>query len=205
MIVIGLIGPIAAGKGLVADELGRLGAAVIRADDVSREVMVPGSPTLEAVLDEFGQEYRRPDGSLDRSRMARLIFTDPAARRRLERIVHPPMVRAIRDRLQGLRMSPAPPPAAVVEAANLIEMGARDLVDVLVRVTAPENIRLARLMARDGLDETQARWRMETHERMGLSEHPADIIIDNSGSVSELTEQVARLWTQLTHRNGRQK
>ncbi len=124
MIVIGVIGPIAAGKGLVASELARLGAAVIRADDISREVTAPGSPTLEAVLQEFGREYRRPDGSLDRGRMARLIFTDPAARRRLERIVHPPMVQAIRNRLRDLRQSSAPPPAAVVEAANLIEMGA---------------------------------------------------------------------------------
>jgi len=205
VIVIGVIGPIAAGKGLVASELARLGAAVIRADDVSREVTAPGSATLEAVLQEFGQEYRRRDGGLDRGRMARLIFTEPAARLRLERIMHPPMVQAIRNRLRDLRQSSAPPPAAVVEAANLIEMGARDLVDVLVRVTAPENVRLSRLMERDNLDETQARWRMKTHQELGLDNHPADIIIDNSGSISELREQVARLWTQLTHDNSRQK
>jgi len=74
-----------------------------------------------------------------------------------------------------------------------------------VRVTAPENVRLARLMERDGLDETEARWRMKTHEQLGLNDHPADIIIDNSGSISELREQVARLWTQLARRSRREK
>ena len=197
MIVIGIIGPIAAGKGLAARQLARLGAAVICADDISREVVAPGCATLASVIREFGEEYRRPDGCLDRARMARLVFRDPSARRRLERIVHPPMVAAIRSRLAALREGPEPPVAAVIEAANLFEMGARDLVEVVVRVSAPAQLRLVRLMARDDLTESEARDRLRTHDELALNEHAADVVINNNGSPTELREQVQRLWTQV--------
>ena len=197
MTVIGLIGPIAAGKGLVAEEFRRRGATIILADEVSRDVVAPGAPALDAVLREFGEEYRRPDGSLDRARMGELVFGDPSARARLERIVHPPMVEALRSRLRGLRESGSVP-VAVLEAANLIEMGARGLVDLVVRVDAPPEVRLERLIARDGLSAAEARARIRAQEQMDLGAHPADFVLNNDGSRTELREQVARLWTQIT-------
>ena len=198
MIVVGVIGPIAAGKGRVAEELARLGATVIRADDISRKVVAPGSPTLAAVLREFGDAYRLSDGSLDRARMARLIFRDSSARRRLERIVHPPMVQGIERRLAALREAAAPPAMVVVEAANLVEMGGRGLVDLIARVDAPPAARLARLMARDGLSEADALARMRTQDELKLGDHAADIVLKNDGAPTELRAQVERLWTQTT-------
>jgi dephospho-CoA kinase len=203
--VVGLIGPIAAGKGVAAEEFARQGAALIRADDVSREVVAPGSPTLQAVIREFGEQYRRPDGSLDRAALGKVVFADPAARRRLERIVHPPMVEAIRRRLAALREGSAPPAMAVVEAANLFEMGARSLVDLVVLVTAPAEVRLARLISRDGLTEAEARARLRTHDDLAIEDHPADFVLSNDASPAELRAQVQRLCTQIAAQGPPQK
>ncbi len=195
MIVIGVIGPIAAGKSVVIDELGRLGAATICADEVSRELLVPGSDLLERVITAFGELYRGEVGGLDRAKLGALVFADDGARRRLERIVHPAMVERIAERIAELRGEGAP--AVAVEAANLVEMGALPLVDVTVMVSAPEELRLQRLMARDGLSRDEAGRRMALHERLGIEQYPADCRIDAGGDESTTRREVQRLWREL--------
>jgi dephospho-CoA kinase len=193
MFVIGVIGPIAAGKSVVLDELARLGAATIRADEVSRELLSPGSYLLEEVIAEFGESFRE-DSGLDRAKLGSLIFADDQARRRLEQIVHPAMVRRIAEKLDRLRE--AGMPVAAVEAANLIEMGARPLVDLTLMVSASEDVRRRRLMARDGLTQTEAQRRIELHRRLGIGRHEADFSIDADADESATRAQVQRLWCE---------
>lgn len=194
MPVIGVIGPIAAGKSVVLDELSRLGAETIRADEVSRELLVSGSDFLEEVIAEFGESFRQEVGGLDRAKLGALVFADDGARRRLERIVHPAMVRRIAKRINRLREEGAD--AVAVEAANLIEMGARPLVDVTVLVTAPPEVRMRRLMERDDLSDVDARNRMQLHERLGIERHPTDYRIDSSDTEDATRRQVQRLWRE---------
>ncbi|MGC9320356.1 MAG: dephospho-CoA kinase, partial [Armatimonadota bacterium] len=173
MVVVGIIGPIASGKSVVADELERLGAAVIRADEVSRELLQPGSELLAEVIEEFGDEFLTDDGSLDRPALGAAVVEDDEARRRLERIVHPAMVRRVAEVLEETRTAGGAP-VAVIEAANLVEMGALPLVDVTVMVTAPREERIRRLMLRDGMGRARAERFVNLHERMRIGEHCTD-------------------------------
>ncbi|MGM0491441.1 MAG: dephospho-CoA kinase [Armatimonadota bacterium] len=195
MTVIGVIGPIAAGKSVVMDELSRLGAGIIRADEVSREILAPDSPLLDEVIAEFGDSFRKKDFALDRAKLGAVVFADEDARRRLERIVHPAMVRRIAEKIERMRTTDQP--AVAVEAANLIEMGAEPLVDVTVMVDAPEDVRLRRLMERDGLSRSEALRRIELHRRLGIAEHPVDFRIDTSGDEQITRRQVQRLWREV--------
>jgi len=195
MTVIGVIGPIAAGKTVVMDELSRLGAATIRADEVSRELLEPGSDLLDEVIADFGESFRKEDSGLDRAKLGALVFEDDAARRRLERITHPAMVRRIAEKIEQMRATGVP--AIAVEAANLIEMGARPLVDITVMVDAPADVRLERLMRRDGLSRAEAKARLELHRRLGIAGHAADFRIDTSGDEQATRQQVQRLWRDI--------
>ena len=195
MIVIGVIGPIAAGKSVVIDEFRRLGAAAICADEVSRELLVPGSDLLERVIIAFGESYRGEVGGLDRAKLGALVFADDDARVRLEKIVHPAMVNYIARRIAEFRGEEAA--AVVVEAANLVEMGALPLVDVTVTVSAPEELRLQRLMARDGLSREQAARRMALHECLRIEQHRTNFRIDSSGDESATRREVQLLWREL--------
>ena len=195
MVVIGVIGPIAAGKSVVLDELDRLGAITIRADEVSRALLRPGEALLEQVIAEFGETYRREVGGLDRAKLGTLVFADDQARRRLERIMHPAMVRRIAEEIEQARASAAP--AVAVEAANLVEMGALPLVDITVMVAAPRPIRLRRLMRRDGLSRDEAGRRLALHDRLGIAGHKADYRIDASDGESRTRRRTERLWREL--------
>ncbi len=197
MLVVGLAGPMGAGKSLVLDLLSRRGAVGLRADDASRELLAPPSRLTPRIAAELGERVLSEDRSLNRARTAALIFHDAAARRRLEAILHPPMVEWLRERLQELRQGPRPPAVAVVEAAILTHMGARPLVDLLVRVHAPPGVCVRRLQERDGLSAAEAEERVATHQALGLFEEPADFVLDTSGSLADTARQVAQLWEDL--------
>ena len=155
--LIGLIGPIGCGKSTVAGWLAARGAAVIDADDLTREIMAPGTPVADAIVARCGAEYRRPDGSLDRAALGRLVFADPVRLGELESIVHP----AVADLLEGsIRTADSRGPAAIVlEAIKLVEAGHAPWCDeVWLIICAPET-QLARLTGR-GMDEPDARQRI---------------------------------------------
>lgn len=195
MIIIGLVGAIGAGKTEVLRLLEKRGAKVVAADELSREVLAPGQPALQQVREAFGDQYFDERGELLRRKLGELVFSDEAARRRLDDIVHPLMTGALISRLQRWRAEGVP--VAVVESAVLEEMGARPLVDRVVAVTAPEPLRLRRLMARDGMTEQEARRRLEAHQRLGLAAPEADLVVENAGSLEELQERVEHLWQAL--------
>lgn len=203
MLTVGLIGPTGAGKSVVAGTLEALGAEVIRADEVSRQVLAPGSAELGEVVGAFGEAVLDERGALRRRVLGRVVFGDAEARRRLEAIVHPAMVQRMSRRLAELRECEPQPRLVVIEAANLVEMGAEELAEVLVKVTAPREERLRRLMARDGLSREEAEERIGAQELAGTGEHEVDRVIDAGGDVSATRAAAERLWHELVEDNKR--
>lgn len=197
MLVVGLTGPMGAGKSVVLNVFRELGAECLRADDASRELLSTSARLLGEIRQYFGDGVFRADGSLDRSRLADLIFRDPAARRRLEQITHGPMVAWLRDRLEELERLPEPPQVVVLEAAILSHMGGRGLVDLTVRVHASPEECLERIQARDRITREQARERLALHEQLGLFAEDADYVLDTSGTEEETRDRVKALWPAL--------
>lgn len=198
MIALAIAGPIAAGKTTVLRLLSKLGAATRSADEINRELTATGQPALVRIFAEFGDEYRRADGSLDRARLRELIFTSREARERLEAILHPLILRVIRDWLEELRARPQPPPVAAVEVLRLpAHLHARELFDVVWLCSAPEEVRLRRLIARDGLSEAEAHALIRAQREQAIETCQPDAILDTSGSLAELRTQVKEAWLAL--------
>jgi len=155
--LIGLIGPIGCGKSTVAGWLAARGAAVIDADQLTRLLMAPGTPVAAAIVARFGEQYRRPDGSLDRSVLGRLVFADPDRLAELEAIVHP----AVAGMLEAsIRAADTRRPAAIVlEAIKLVEAGHAPWCDEIWLVVCEPDTQLARLTGR-GMAEPDARQRI---------------------------------------------
>ena len=197
-IVIGLTGNIATGKSTVAALLAELGAHVIDADRVAHRAMAPGGPAYQAVLDAFGTDLVRPDGSIDRRRLGQIVFGDPAALARLEAIVHPAvfdLVRAEIERIAANWQGDEPEPVVVIEAIKLLEAGMSvTLCDQVWVVTAPPAQQLRRLVKQRGLSEAEARQRMAVQGAQEEKARRADVVIDNGGSLDEVRAQVRAAW-----------
>lgn len=198
MLALAVVGPIASGKSRVLGILGQLGAATCSADDMARELTEPGGAALERICAEFGGEYRREDGSLDRKRLADLIFRDDAARERLERILHPLILDCIGSWLRDLRAEDEGPSVGAVEVLRLPRhLGARELFDVVWFCSAPAAVRLQRLMTRDRLSRADAQARLQVQETQAIEDCDADLILDAGGSKAELRAQVVEAWGKL--------
>jgi dephospho-CoA kinase len=193
--LIGLTGGIACGKTTVSRMFTGRGATVIDADQIARDVVRPGSAGLEAIVAAFGVEVRRPDGTLDRPRLGALIFADPHARKRLEAITHP-LIAAESMRRLGEALG-ANPPLVVYDAALLVESGRAEQFRPLVVVQTSRESQIARLMSRDGLDREAAERRLSSQMDLETKAAMADHVIDNSGTLAETEQQVARLWEAL--------
>ena len=196
---IGLTGPIGCGKSTVAGWLGaRHGVVVIDADHVAREVLDPGEPALDAVIERFGRDLLRDDGALDRAALGRIVFADPAALRDLEAIVHP----AVRPRiLAAIAVADAAGATAVViEAIKLVEGGLAELCDEVWLVVCDADVQLTRLAAR-GASADDAAQRVAA--QAGLAERLASAAtrtIDTSADRQATRDQVeAALADALRH------
>ena len=190
---IGITGPIGCGKSTVAGWLGDLGATVIDADELAREVTAPGEPALDDVFDHFGERYRRPDGSLDRAALGRLVFSDPAALAELEAIVHPAVRARIEIAIEVTEAADAP--AVVVEAIKLVEGGLAETCDEVWLVTCDPERQLERLLAR-GSDEAEAAQRIAAQDDPARRLRPAATrIIDTSGDFERTRRRVLDAWT----------
>jgi len=192
MKIIGLTGGIATGKSTVARLLAEHGARIIDADQLSREVVAPGSPALARIAEMFGPEVISADGTLDRQGVRRLVFSDPARRRALEALLHPAIAALARIRLEEARQAGAP--VAVYMAPLLIEAGATDRVDEIWVVTVRPEVQLARLMARDHCTLEQARQIVEAQMPLAEKERFGLVVIENSGSLEETARQVDTAW-----------
>jgi dephospho-CoA kinase len=194
--VIGLTGNIASGKSLVGQTLVRLRAehgdvCHIDADQLSREVMAPGTDVFRQIVDVFGAGIVSADGALDRAKLGEIVFDDPAALARLEAIVHPAVIARTERRISQAAARGSP--VVVVEAIKLIESGmVRRLCDVLWVVTAPREVRLERLVRQRGMDRVAAQQRIDAQPPEADKVAHADVVIDNSGTVDETVRQVER-------------
>lgn len=195
--VLGLTGGIASGKSTVAALLTELGARVVCADTLAREVVAPGTPGLAAVLARFGAEYLNAEGGLDRSRLGRLVFADPEARRDLEAILHPLIRRAFADAVARIRAE-APDAVVVYDAPLLIEAGADREVDRVIVVAVDEGVQVRRLMARDGLSADEARARIRAQLPPAERLRHADVVIDGTAPRERIRERLAALLADLT-------
>ncbi len=191
---VGLTGGIASGKTAVSDRLAELGAYVIDADVLAREVVAPGEPALAALVERFGDGILTADGHLDRARLGAIIFSDERARRDVERIIHP----AVRRRAADLE-SHVPDGAIVVHVIPLlVETGQADQFDRVVVVDVPDEVQRARLQQRNGHDEASARARIAAQATRADRLAAADFVVDNSGDRATLSRQVDRLWASLS-------
>ena len=196
----GLTGNIACGKSAVEAMLRTAGCVVIDADQVARDVVEPGEPGLAEIVEAFGAEMLLPDGSLDRTALGQFVFSDPDARKRLEEITHPRIHTRIAERLGALAQQGCA--LAVVSAALMVESGSyRNYAGLLV-VTCPEDLQIARLRARDGLSEADARSRIDSQLPQGEKVALADEVIDNGGDLSTTGAQV-RAWLDRLQSEGK--
>lgn len=194
MRIIGLTGGIASGKSSVAALLEQLGAAVIDADQLAREVVEPGEEALAGIVAAFGERVLNGDGTLNRAALGEVVFSDPEARRTLESITHPAIKRRAEERLARLREGGTR--TAFYVAPLLIEAGVTSRVHEIWVVYLDQETQLGRLMARDGLSREAALARIASQMPMEEKKRLGRVVIDNRGSRKELEAQVARLWRE---------
>lgn len=197
--VIGLTGGLASGKSAVAAILRDLGAHVVSADAIAREIVEPGSPALREIVEAFGPEFVGPDGRLDRARLAARIFADPEARARLNTITHPRIRERIRAEIARLHRHLPPGGVIVLDIPLLLDTAPRDAFPqegVLV-VAVDEATQLARLRRRDRFNAAEARRRLGAQRPLREKVAEADWLIDNSGTPEETRRQVEAFWRRL--------
>lgn len=196
---VGLTGGIGCGKTTVADMFGALGASVIDTDLIAHAMTAPHGPAMAAIVAEFGPAFASPDGSLDRARMRELVFTEPPARARLEAILHP----RIRD--AALAAAVAATGAYVMFVVPLlIESGTwRERVQRVLAIDCPEEVQVARVMARNNLSEQQVRDIMAAQATRAERLAAADDVIVNDDGIDALGPQIARLHAEYLAISGR--
>jgi dephospho-CoA kinase len=192
--IYGLTGNIGAGKSAVARMLREAGVVVLDADELAREVVLPGTEGLREIDRRFPGVVA-PAGVLDRKALAARVFADEGERAALNAIVHPRIAAALADRAAALDAQGVP--FAVYEAALLVENGLADAFDGLIVVTAPLVAQLARLLARDGMTEPEARARLSAQLPAAEKVALADFVLDNAGALDELRAQVGRVVVAL--------
>jgi dephospho-CoA kinase len=198
VLLVAITGGVGAGKSTVAAMLGERGAVVIEADDLARQAVEPGSPGLGKVLAEFGPDVAGHDGSLDRGKLAARVFGDAGARRRLEAIVHPEVARLFAAEVERRRDTDE---IVVYAIPLLVERGLSGAFDVVVTVAAGEDARAARVAAQGRMTAEEARRRMGAQASDDERAAVADVVIDNHGSVDDLSRRVDLLWQELRARN----
>src|SRR5215207_4886484 len=181
-----------AGKTAVAQRFAELGALVVDADALAREVVAAGTPGLAAVVGEFGPGVLRPDGGLNRAALGRLVFADEDRRARLNSIVHP----LVRRRAAEL-VAAAPAGTVVVQDVPLlVETGQADRFDLVVVVEAPAALRVERLARDRGMSAQEARSRMAAQATDGQRRAVADVVLVNDGDLDRLRAEVDRVWRE---------
>jgi dephospho-CoA kinase len=196
MVKVGLTGGIASGKSTVSEAFARLGAKVLDADEVAREVVLPGKPAWTKLRHTFGPEFFHPDGEVNRNKLRRLVFADPEQRSRLNAIVHPEVMREIDFRFEQLTSS-AEHAVVLVDIPLLMEVGVAHRFDKVVVVYANESVQVMRLMQRDGLSREEARQALSVQIDLREKAKKADFVIDNSGTAGKTQAQVEKVWQSL--------
>ena len=196
--LIGLTGGIASGKSLVAGELKRLGAYLIDADEIAREVVKTGLPAYNEIVKEFGEKILNPDKTINRKELGRIVFSNPELRKRLEQITHPRIRKKIEAEISAIKAK-NPKAVIVVDAALLIEGGLYKKMDKVIVVCADEKTQIKRLTERDGLAIEDAKNRIASQMPLKEKRRYADFVIKNveGKSREEVKEEVKRVFDRL--------
>jgi dephospho-CoA kinase len=191
MRLIGVTGGIATGKSTVDRMLADHGAIVIDADELAREAVRPGEPTLDEVATRFGRDVIRPDGTLDRGRVGEIVFADAEARHDLERITHPRIMELMQERIAAALAGPAQ--VVAVDVPLLFESAREGMFEGVLLVYAPRDVQLRRLRDRNGLDGDAALQRLAAQLPIDEKRERATWIIDNSHGI-DATARAVDLW-----------
>ena len=196
MLRVGLTGGLASGKSFVGRQLASLGCLVILADDLGHEVLAPGGEAYDSVLAEFGREILNPDGTIDRRKLAALVFDRPDRLEKLNALVHPP-VRARTERMISEFEKAHPDGIAVSEAAILIETGSSRKYDRLIVAVCSEEQQIERAMARDHMTREDAIARLRRQMPLAEKVKYADYVIDTSGTKEHTIAQTRTVFEDL--------
>lgn len=196
MLRVGLTGGIGAGKSEVSRRLAAQGAVIIDADAAARDVVAPGTEGLAEIIDAFGPEILLPDGTLDRPRLGDLVFADPSKRATLNAIIHP----KVGTRMSELEQAAGPNAIVVHDVPLIAENGLAGAYDLVIVVDVPPRIQIDRLVKLRGMTRDQAKARIAAQATREQRLSIADIVVDNSGSLTELDRQVGDLWANLRRR-----
>ncbi|WP_377323144.1 dephospho-CoA kinase [Pimelobacter simplex] len=191
---VGLTGGIASGKSTVSSILSELGAVVIDADLIAREVVAKGTPGLAAVVEAFGSEMLTPDGELDRPKMGALVFADEAQRRVLESIVHP----LVFERYAELEAAAPADGIVVHDIPLLVESGRAGEFDAVIVVDVPEEVQVERMVRDRGWTESDARARIAAQATREQRRAVATYLIENTGTREDLRQRVTEVFGVLT-------
>jgi len=195
LLKVALTGGAGSGKSTVARMFKELGAAVLDADGVARDVVEPGTPAWEELRRAFGPDFFREDGALHRAALAQLVFGDPEARRRLEGILHPAVTREMAMRLADLARQGVT--LVLVEVPLLFEAGLEKAYDAVVVVDADPGEQKERLQARDRRPEEEITGILKAQWNLADKCRRADYVVDNRGSLADTRRQVENIWRQL--------
>lgn len=196
MIIVGLTGGIASGKSTVARMLQEKGALLLDADRIAREVVLPGTAAWSELKAWLGPSVIGPGGAVDRERLGELVFADPAARQRLNAIVHPRIFEIFSRRTEEIRRR-QPSAVLVYDVPLLIESKMNRLVDLVLLVYVPPQVQRRRLQKRDNLSPAETASRLRAQMPLEEKRAYADIIIDNRGSLESTRGQVDCFWAGL--------
>ena len=200
MVIIGLTGPTGAGKGVFARVAAKeFHALHIDTDKLAREVVKPGKPCLAALVDRFGKDILLPDGSLNRKTLAGIVFSDKEKLAFLNAVTHPAITEEVERQLALARQEDLP--YAVIDAPLLFESGENRICNVTVGVLADEKTRLARILARDGIDREAAEKRLASAKDAAYFKKNCDIILQNDSSAAEFEKEIRSFFAALQKEN----
>lgn len=197
MLKIAITGGAGSGKSTVARMFRELGAEVLDADAAARQAVAVGRPAWRELRRFLGPECFQPDGELNRARVARLVFSDPQARRRLNAIVHPRVARELKKRCRELERQGAR--LVLVEAPLLYEAGLEAAYDRVIVVEVDPQDQVRRLQERDGRGALEISGILQAQAPLAEKAARADYVVDNRGSVNDTRSQVAAIWRELQH------
>ena len=197
--IVGLTGSIGSGKSLVARILAESGASIIDSDVLARDVVKVGQPAFVAIVDSFGKHVLKPDGEIDRGKLASIVFSDSQKRKELERIVHPEVKKALMAAVEKM-LTALPPPSVIVCVIPLLFEAGYDhaTLDQIVTVSAPEEVCIQRAMGRDKASRELVLLRLKAQMSQAEKEQKADIVLRNDSDMAALTIRVRELFKTLT-------
>lgn len=201
MLYVGLTGNIASGKSLVARRFAELGATVVDADALARQVVAPGSPAYDKVVSRWGPEFVNADGSLDREALRHVVFADQEQLEELNQIIHPVINKLRRKMVSDARKRGDA--VLVYDAPLLFERGIANELDAIVLVDAPKLVRLERIIANRDVTPDDAANMIASQMPAELKRARADFIIENDDTLEHLYEQVDDVWERLTAQHAR--